>query len=86
MISQDSHRPDWVDYGFKANLIRWTSDKKVELNAQVRGIMMSAIGKKYVNNKGKGNGLYFGKLGDVVNLTDGIIVSGKKFQEVYKIL
>jgi len=86
VISRTGERPDWIDYGFKANYIHWTSEAEKELMADVGGLVITNIGKKYVNRPVRGSGVYFGKPGDVINLTDGIIVSAKKFEQIYKIV
>ncbi|MCL2676522.1 MAG: hypothetical protein FWE43_01095 [Streptococcaceae bacterium] len=79
----------------------WTSNSKKEIRVAFGMLRTSQIVKGMVQKSHQGTrnftlaigsgyaGTYevsFGKLGDVINLTDGIIVSAKKFQEIYKII
>lgn len=100
IISQTGERPYWVDYGFKADIIMWTSDSQKELRVIFNILMTSNVTKEIIEKSqalsnftlsiGSGySGSYstmFGKLRDVINLTDGIIVSAKKFERKYEIL
>lgn len=100
IISQEVEKPAWVKYGFESNLIMWTSRARKELRVMFGVLMTNRVIKDYIRPSqairnfvegGLGNAFVayetmFGKLGDVINLTDGIIVSAKNFSQTYKII
>lgn len=100
IISQNEDKPDWVNYGFKANMIKWTNNAQTNLAVNFNVLMNTQIVKKFKRKSqsrkifvlGLASGyagayrVMFGDIGDVINLTDGVIVSARKFEQDYDLV
>ena len=79
-ISQTGERPDWIQEAFTKNALQWDGKQLKVLSSVLKP---SAIGGM-TGGFGTGVDVTFGSIGDFIDITNGKVISAKRFSEDYE--
>lgn len=74
----DKQPPDWVVQAFQKNIMVWVDNR-------LRILMPALYSNWAQDSRYLGYGMYvFGEIGDVIDRTNGIVMTAKRYRESYK--